>query len=87
MQHVDSAIDAQAVMTETQFRCLVGAICKRVISRTRLWELRLELGIEQDDFTTAGARALAFYAQQRRKRIPPNIAKQRTIYFIRENDL
>jgi hypothetical protein len=86
-QGVEEAIHAEVVLTETQFRALVGAICHRRIGRTRFWELRDELGITPDDFTENGAQAMAFFAQLRRKRIPVPQAKQRTVQFIRSNNL
>ena len=86
-QALDEAIQAEAVMTEAQFRAQVGAICGRRISRTRFWELRDELGIGTEDFTIKGARAMAYYSQLRRRRVPPEQAKQQTISFIRSNNL
>lgn len=86
-QEVDQAIQAEAVMTEAQFRATVAAIRGRRIGRTRFWELRDELGITSDDFTVSGARAMAYYSNLRRRRIPPDLAKQRTLVFIRSNNL
>ena len=87
MYTVDSAIYAEARMTEGQFRALVGSICGRRISRSWFYELRGELGIDSGDFTSEGARVMAFYAQLRRRRVSPSDAKQQTIKFTRENNL
>lgn len=86
-REIDDAIQAETVLTETQFRALVGAIQGRRIGRTRFWELREELGIQPNDFTEGGARALAYYSQLRRRRISPSQAKEQTLIFIRRNNL
>ena len=74
-------------MTEGQFRSLVGSVCGRRISRTWFYELRRELGIDSDSYTSNGARAVAYYAQLRKRRVSPDTAKQMTIQFAEENDL
>lgn len=87
MYTVDSAIYAEARMTESQFRALVGSICGRRISRSWFYELRGELSISSDSYTAQGARAVAYYAQLRRRRVSPAKAKEQTIKFVEDNDL
>lgn len=87
MYSVDFTIQTEARLTERQFRSLVGSICGRVISRSWFYELRGELGISSDSYTAKGARAVAYYAQLRRRRVPPGEAKEKTLQFIEANDL
>jgi hypothetical protein len=87
MYTVDSTIYAEARLTERQFRSLVGSICGRRISRSWFYELRGEMGISSGSYTAKGARAVAYYAQLRKRRIDPDQAKQMTIQFVEENNL
>lgn len=87
MEDVDVAIQMEARLTEREFRSLVCGVCGYSISRSRLFELRWELGIDSDAFTPEGARVMAYYAKLRRRRVPPDKAKEQTIQFAKENGL
>lgn len=86
MEKVDALLQVE-LLPERSFRSLVGALCQRRISRSWLFRMRNELGMTPEHFTAKGARAMAYYARLRHSRVSPEIAKEKTIQFIEENDL
>lgn len=83
------AVDAkiEQMMPETLFRAIVSSLAGRRISRTRLYELRQELSLGDEEFTPNYARALAYYSKLRTARRSPEVARQMTINFCEEHNL
>jgi len=75
------------ILTEEQFRSSVSDLLGRDISRSLLYERRQELAPRAEEFTLAYARVVAFYCRKRASRIKPDVAKQLTIAFAKENNL
>ena len=83
------AVDAkiEQMMPETLFRAIVSSLVGRRSSRTRLFELRQELGMSDEEFTPNYARVLAYYSKLRTARKTPEVAKKMTIQFCKEHQL
>lgn len=82
-----SRANSDLILTEEQFRSVVGEALCRPISRSSLFGYRQELGLVKRELTLGFAQVVAYYVDLRSKRVPPARAKQLTIQFAKEQNL
>ena len=82
-----SRANSNLILTEGQFRSVVGEVLRRSISRSSLFGYRQELGMVKRELSLGFAQVMAYYVDLRSKNVPPARAKQLTIKFAEEQNL